>query len=68
MRLILSSSSVSTLVSYIDADWVGCPNTRRSTFGYDNLVSWESTRQSTISCSSVEAEYRGIVNVVVELC
>jgi hypothetical protein len=42
--LLLHRSSGSDLIIYMDADWVGCPNTRRSTSGYavflgDNLVS-----------------------------
>jgi hypothetical protein len=42
--LLLRRSSGFDLVAYIDADWAGCPNTRRSMFGYavflrDNLVS-----------------------------
>ncbi|GJV52072.1 ribonuclease H-like domain-containing protein [Tanacetum coccineum] len=32
----------------------------------DNLLSWSSKRQQTLSRSSVEAEYRGVANVVVE--
>ncbi|KAF5455289.1 hypothetical protein F2P56_024884 [Juglans regia] len=40
----LPSSSPGALVAYSDGDWVGCPDTRRSTSGYsiylgDNLVS-----------------------------
>ncbi|KAL3338038.1 hypothetical protein AABB24_030290 [Solanum stoloniferum] len=66
-------SSFSTLVSYTDADWRGCPDTRRSTSGYcvflgDNLVSWSSKRQPTLSRSSAEVEYRGVANVVSESC
>lgn len=40
----LSRTDLSTLVTYFDVDWAGCPYTRRSTSGYgvffgDNLVS-----------------------------
>lgn len=71
--LYLYSSSTSTLVSYTDADWGGCPDTRRSTSGYcvflgDNLISWSSKRQPTLSRSSAKAEYRGVANVVSESC
>ena len=34
----------------------------------DNLISWSSKRQATLSCSSAEAEYRGVANVVSESC
>jgi hypothetical protein len=42
--LLLRRSSSSDLVVYTDADWAGCPDTRRSTSGYavflrDNLLS-----------------------------
>ncbi|KAK4366366.1 hypothetical protein RND71_014246 [Anisodus tanguticus] len=65
--------STSTLFSYIDADWGGCRDTRWSTSGYcmflgNNLVSWSAKRQSTLSRSSAEAEYRGVANVVSESC
>jgi hypothetical protein len=59
------------LAVYTDADWDGCPDTRRSTSGYavflgDNLVSWSAKRQTVVSRSSAEAEYRAVTNGVAE--
>ncbi|GKA57857.1 ribonuclease H-like domain-containing protein [Tanacetum coccineum] len=71
LGLHLYASSTTSLVGYTDADWAGCPSTRRSTSGYcvflgDNLLSWSAKRQHTLSRSSAEAEYRGVANVVAE--
>ncbi|GKB51934.1 ribonuclease H-like domain-containing protein [Tanacetum coccineum] len=71
--LQLFSSSTTDLVAYSDTDWAGCPTTRRSTSGYcvflgNNLLSWSSKRQPTLSRSSAEAEYRGVANAVAETC
>jgi hypothetical protein len=69
--LLLNSSSPTSLTVYSDADWAGCPDTRRSTSGFcvylgDNLVSWSSKRQVTVSRSSAEAEYRAVAHAVAE--
>jgi hypothetical protein len=69
--LLLHRSSSTELVVYTDADWTGCPDTRRSTSGYavfldGNLVSWLSKRQPVVSRSSAEAEYRAVANGVAE--
>jgi hypothetical protein len=71
--LLLHRSFTFELVFYFDADWAGCPNTCRSTSGYpvflgDNLISWSSKRQNTISRSSAEAEYQTVANGVAETC
>jgi hypothetical protein len=69
--LLLCHSTSSDLVVYTNANWAGCPDIRRSMSGYavflgDNLVSWSAKRQTVISCSSAETEYRVIANGVAE--
>jgi hypothetical protein len=69
--LLLRRSRSIDLAVYTDTDWAGCPDTRRSTLGYavflgDNLVSWSAKRQTVVSRSSAEAEYRAVANGVAE--
>ncbi|GKA81021.1 ribonuclease H-like domain-containing protein [Tanacetum coccineum] len=71
LGLHLYASFTTSLVGYTDADWAGCPSTRRSTSGYcvffgDNLISWSAKRHHTLSRSSAEVEYRDVANVVAE--
>ncbi|GJT90063.1 retrovirus-related pol polyprotein from transposon TNT 1-94 [Tanacetum coccineum] len=51
-----------TLIAYVDADHVGCQDTRRSTSGSaqflgDKLVKWSSKKQKSTAISSTEAKY-----------
>ena len=66
------SDAPGTLIAYSDANWAGCPDTRRSTSGYsiylgDNLVSWSAKKQPTVSRSSCESEYRALALTAAEL-
>ena len=50
------------LVSYSDADFAGCVDSRKSTPGYifimaDGAVSWRSVKQTLIATSTMEAEF-----------
>jgi hypothetical protein len=70
MRL-LSSSSLD-LYAFADADWAGCPATRRSTMGFctflgSNCISWSAKKQSTVARSSAEAEYRAMASATAKL-
>ncbi|GKA78124.1 ribonuclease H-like domain-containing protein [Tanacetum coccineum] len=69
----LFSSSTTDLGAYSDAYRAGCPTTRRSPSGYclflgNNLRSWSSKRQPTLSRSSAETGYCGVANAVAETC
>jgi len=50
------------VISYIDSNFVGCMDTRKSTFDYVYLlaggeISWKSVKQSVIVASTMEAEF-----------
>eukprot|EP00253_Pinus_taeda_P007283 PITA_07283 len=54
------------LVGFTDFDWAGDPDDRKSTAGYvftlgSGPITWACKKQSAISLSSAEAEYRGVV-------
>ena len=63
--ILYSNHRHNRLECLTDADWAGSKEDRRSTSGYyvfvrGNLVSWKSKKQSVVSRSSVEYEYRAM--------
>ncbi|GJR80207.1 hypothetical protein Tco_0150992 [Tanacetum coccineum] len=57
-----SKDSAIALTTFVDADHVGCQDTRHSTSGSmqllgDRLAIWSSKRQKSAAISSTEAEY-----------
>jgi len=70
--LLLTSDNYLNLKAYCDSDWRGCRITRRTVSDYciflgNSLVSWKSKKQTNVSRSSVEAEYRAKENACLEL-
>ena len=60
-----------SVIGYIDSDYAGDLDKRRSTTGYvftfaRRQISWKSTLQYTIALSTTEAEYMAITEVVKE--
>jgi hypothetical protein len=60
------------LEGYADADYAGCPDSRKSTSGFlvtlgGSAISWKSQRQQSVSTSTAEAEYISLCAVMQHL-
>ncbi|KAJ0878384.1 putative RNA-directed DNA polymerase [Helianthus annuus] len=67
--ILLPKEGGMSLLSYCDADWLGCPMSRKSRTGYllslgGAPISWKSKKQSVVSRSSAEAEYRAMAATI----
>ena len=69
--LFFKKSDSKKVEIYIDADWAGSADDRRSTTGYctyvwGNLVTWKSKKQSVVARNSVEAEFKAVAQGIYE--
>lgn len=60
------------LIAHCHSDWLGCKFSRKSRTGYLALlggspISWKSKKQSVVSRSSAQAEYRAMATTVSEI-
>lgn len=70
MHLIKSSHL--NITGFSDSNWALDPDDRHSTSGYcvyfgNNLISWSSKKQTTVSRSSIEAKYMSLAHATVEV-
>jgi hypothetical protein len=66
-----AADSTLDLIRFTDFDWASNNTNRKSTFGYSlslgsEPICWLRKKQAAISLSSVEVEYRGVVNITIQ--
>ncbi|XP_056175262.1 uncharacterized mitochondrial protein AtMg00810-like [Syzygium oleosum] len=72
LGILLSCDCNMKMTAYCDTDYATCPMTRRSITGFciklgRSLISWKTKKQSTVSLSSAESEYRAMAKTVCEI-
>lgn len=70
--ILLKADAHIKLQAFTDSDWATCPDSRKSVTGYLMMlgncpITWKSKKQTTISKSSSEAEYRGMASAASEI-
>ena len=69
--LVYISIEYFVLIGYIDSDWTGYMDNRKSTSGYSfsmgsTTFAWSLKKQSTVSLFTIEAEYKVVATIACE--
>lgn len=69
---ILKGTDTLRLQAFSDSNWAFCPDSRRSISGYvlllgNSPISWKRKKQTIVSRSSSESEYRGMEGAAAEV-
>ena len=70
--ILYNNHGHNNLECFTDADWEGSKEDMKSTSGYfvfdgGNLVSWNNKKQSVVSRSGAESEYRSMTQSICEI-
>lgn len=70
--VLYSATTIPQLNAFSDTDWVADLNIRRSITGYvvflgDNPIPWQSKKQTSISRSFTEAEYKTLTHTTADI-
>ena len=71
-RIHYVAGIASSLFGFTYSDWAGDSIDRKSTFGYSLSLGygpscWSGKKQAAIALSSAEVEYRGVVNISIQV-
>jgi len=71
-RIFIDAKSKFYIKAYSDSDWAGCVDTRKSVTGFlvylgNTLITWRSKKQTIVSRSSCEVEYKALAQTVCEI-
>jgi len=71
-RIMFQKHGHLNIEAYIDIDWAGNPNDKRSTSGYftlvrGNLVTWRSKKEKVVALSTAEAKFRASAKGITEV-
>ncbi|KAE8693334.1 hypothetical protein F3Y22_tig00110813pilonHSYRG00189 [Hibiscus syriacus] len=70
--MFLPSKARYAVLAFTDASWGANVSDRRSVSGFgvfldNHLVAWSSKKQKTVSCSTIEAEYKSLADTTAEV-